>query len=102
MALYVGCQFSSFEELEVAVKRYQEQTGTQLYKRDSRTVEAASKRNTRKNYKEEIRYSEINYFCVHGGKLYRSEEEIRYSLKILSHENLYVRLCRVPSLYIYV
>ncbi len=43
MALAVGATFSDYAELEQEIEKYQTENSVQLYKRDSRTIEAGSK-----------------------------------------------------------
>jgi zinc finger SWIM domain-containing protein 3 len=68
----VGDKFCSFEELQQLLLLYQKQQSVQLYVRDSHTTVAAVKRNTKKNFKTELKYSELTYRCIHGGKKYTS------------------------------
>ena len=39
--------------------------------RDSRSIEAALKRNTKKQLKPDLKYAEITYCCIHGRKKYK-------------------------------
>ena len=38
------------------------------YVRRSRTIEAASKRATKKHFNKELEYSELDFACIHEGK----------------------------------
>ena len=61
----IGSSFTSFSELEKIINQYQ---------RDSRTTEAASKL-CNKTYNPRIKYSELVYTCIHGGKKFKSESK---------------------------
>jgi len=54
--IYVGDTFSSFEDLERTIAKYQKEHFVQFYKRDSRTIELSFRRATNKNI---IRMSNI-------------------------------------------
>ena len=70
----VGDTFASFEELEVKLKEYEESKCVKLWKRDSRTVQAARKRLNRP-LSDHIKYYEVVYCCIHGGKKFKSKGE---------------------------
>lgn len=40
----------------------------QLNAQRSKSIEAARRRAPTKNYNDDLRYSEINFVCIHGGK----------------------------------
>ena len=44
-----------------------------LYTRSSRSVEAARRRAPKRSFHEELKFSEIDYACVHGGREYKSK-----------------------------
>ena len=71
----VGSLFTSFSELEKVINKYQKKHYVQFYKRDSRTTEAASKRCVNKTFNPAIKYSELVYTCIHGGKKFKSESK---------------------------
>ncbi|GFN90037.1 Zinc finger swim domain-containing protein 1 [Plakobranchus ocellatus] len=68
----VGQEFSSFQSLENAIDAYSKSAAVQLYKRSSRTIKNALQRCPKKVINEALRYSEIDYACVHGGRSYKS------------------------------
>ena len=70
-SLSVGQEFSSFEDLNSAIKLWEEESVT-LYTRSSRTVACSHKRAPRRHMKDELKYAEIDYACVHGGRQYIS------------------------------
>lgn len=72
MAVEVGAQFDTYEDLTNAIKAYEAEHFVNLIIRDTRKVEAAAKRNQRKTYNAAIKYSDISYCCTYGGKKYVS------------------------------
>ena len=75
----IGESFESFEELQFKLKQYEEKHFIQFYIRDSRTVESAQKRLTKK-LNEKIKYYEVVFCCIHGGRSFKSKEGKRSSL----------------------
>lgn len=73
--LAVGSTFSSFEKLEAEVKAYQSEKFVQLVKRDTRTLEMASKRVPKRveGANTALVYYSIHYACAFGGKSYKNE-----------------------------
>ena len=63
----VGETFRSYKGLEEKVKLYEQRSYCKLWKRDSRTVEAARKRMS-SHLADDIRYYEVTYGCIHGGR----------------------------------
>ena len=57
----VGNKFSSFEDLVKAIRSHEKSTFPQLYVRSSRSIETAAKRATKKVFKAELKYAEIDY-----------------------------------------
>lgn len=70
----VGRQFYNYEELEAVIADFQDKHFVQLYKRDTRRIEAAQKRTVKKEYNPLLVYSGIKYTCVHGGKPFVSAQ----------------------------
>ncbi len=64
----VGDKFSTFKELESAVESYKKQHFVDLWRRDSRTIEASRKRGVDRPLKAELKYFELKYCCIHGGQ----------------------------------
>ena len=73
MELSIGDRFSSFAELEQKVKSYQVANYVQLWKRDTRTIAAAQRRTPNRHFNPDIKYAEILYSCVHGGRKHLSK-----------------------------
>ena len=68
----VGDTFSSFEDLERRIDKYQKQHFVQFYKRDSRTIESSIRRATNKKYNAAIKYTHVTYSCINGGRKFTS------------------------------
>ena len=74
LSFYVGQQFSKFEDLEQHLKVYEQQQFVKFWRRDSRTIEAAQKR-VNKPIRDQLKYYEITYNCIHGGKKFKTRGE---------------------------
>ena len=70
----VGETFRSFEEVENRIKEYEKANYVQFWKRDARTVKNAQKRLNRPLH-DRIKYYEITFCCIHGGKRFTSKGE---------------------------
>jgi len=66
--LKVGSKFYTFDELSRRLEDFQELEQVQLWVRDSRTVVAAAKRARRKSLNPALKYAELTYSCVFGGR----------------------------------
>ncbi|XP_053632233.1 uncharacterized protein [Cherax quadricarinatus] len=66
--LKVGSKFYTFDELSSRLEEFQELEQVQLWVRDSRTVVAAAKRARRKSLNPALKYAELTYSCVFGGR----------------------------------
>ena len=74
MSFSVGQQFSSFSDVAKAIQDYENLTYCKLWIRDSRSVEAGRKRMSR-YLSDTIKYYEITYCCIHGGKKFTARGE---------------------------
>ena len=74
-AFVVGEKFGSYEDLQKKVDVYQKEKYVQLTHRDSRTLDAASKRVPKRVEiaNKELRYYAVHLACVFGGKKYRNK-----------------------------
>ena len=99
VVIAIGTSFPSFDVLSTAIKNWELQNCVQLYVRDSRSVEAARKRATKKTYKQELGFSEIRYACIHGGRKYRSQSLGKRSVKGYVPYHYVVSPLFVPFLY---
>ena len=66
--LKVGSKFDTFESLSHTLEEFQKREQVQLWVRDSRTVIAAAKRARRKSLNPALKYAELTYSCVFGGR----------------------------------
>ena len=70
-----GQEFSSYSEVLEALQIYQNKNYVQFYKRNSLGIQAAAKRCPKKNFSPELKYSEVDLRCVHGGKKFKSQSK---------------------------
>ena len=73
MEFTIGESFNSFAELEQKVDSFQEANSVGLWKRDTRTIAAAQKRMPNRPLNPELKYAELVYSCVHGGRKHTSK-----------------------------
>ena len=66
----MGELFQTYDDLEKKLERYERQTFTEFWKRDTRTVESAKKSMDRQ-LKKELKYYEVKFCCIHGGKSFK-------------------------------
>jgi len=71
----VGDSFSSFAEVQTAVKELEDSRSLSLYIRDSRTVLAAKKKGVKRAVRQELVYYSLQYACYHGGKKFTSRSK---------------------------
>ncbi len=64
---YAGETFLSYEDLYSKITMYEKNNCVKLWKRDSRSVEAACKQLNRAS-SNKIKYYEVTLCCIHGGK----------------------------------
>ena len=73
---FVGKEFSSFTELEESVNSYCSEKLISIYIRTSRSIDAAVRSHRIRQPTVEtsalLKYYEIEYACIHGGKNYTS------------------------------
>ena len=70
----VGETFSNYDDLSSKITRFERKNFVKLWKRDSRSVEAASKRLNR-DLSDKIKYYEVTFCCIHGGKKFKAKGE---------------------------
>ena len=68
----VGDEFNSFDDLLDKISTFEQAQFVQLYIRRSRTIIAAAKRRTKKIYNEDLKYAELEYACINGGKNFKT------------------------------
>ena len=94
-----GENFSSFSELNDKIGNFQKKNFVQLYIRRSRSMEAAAKHALKKQFKRELKYSEIEYSCIHDKKNFKStitgeRPNQKYRCKPLSELCNYCSSCK--------
>ncbi|XP_071529158.1 uncharacterized protein [Panulirus ornatus] len=75
MAVQVGMEYSNLSELLEAISTYEHENTIKLYRRDTRSIEAASRRCTKKTYNPDIKYTEIDFACIHGGRKFKTKSK---------------------------
>lgn len=71
VTFFVGEEFTSFTELHRRIQSFQLRNSVQLYIRSSRKIQAAQVRST-DGYNPELKFAEIYYACVRGGRKFQS------------------------------
>lgn len=71
----VGQEFTSYADLEMFLSIFSKQHYVQLWKRDSKTREAALKRCPKRAelITPEVKYYHLEYCCIHGGQNFRKK-----------------------------
>ena len=102
--LRVGLEFSSYEDLCCAIKTYERLHFVTLYKRSSRTIQAARKRAPNRHFDDQLVYSELDFACVHGGRDYisrsKGKRKAQRFVLLVAKQTMYMRLqyyCIAPS-----
>lgn len=72
VTFYGGETFSSYEDLHSKITMFEKKNFVKLWKRDSRSVEAACKRLNRA-LSDKIKYYEVTFCCIHGGKKFKTK-----------------------------
>lgn len=67
-----GDEFKSFTELQDKISEFERAECVQLYIRRSRSIILAAKQSAKKDYNEDLKYGEIEYACIHGGKKFQT------------------------------
>ncbi|KAI8782544.1 pyrimidine-specific ribonucleoside hydrolase RihA isoform X2 [Biomphalaria glabrata] len=71
----VDDEFSSYDEVEHKIQELQDKEKFKLWKRDSRTIAAAIKRMPKRIFSPDVKYNELLYCCVYGGR--EKKDELR-------------------------
>ena len=61
-------KFEDFSSLEIAIQQYQKEENVQFFRRSSRAIEKAQPRMPDKKLNERLKYYEISFHCMRGGK----------------------------------
>ena len=75
-ALNIEKKFEDFSSLEIAIQQYQQEENVQFFRRSSRTIEKAQQRMPDKKLNERLKYYEISYHCIRGGKNFKSRSTL--------------------------
>ena len=70
----VGDLFASCKDLEDKIHLFIRDNYVELWKRDSWIIAGVRKRRNRK-MKPELKYYELIFFCIHGGKTFKRDRE---------------------------
>ena len=73
MAIVSGQEFCSFEEVSESIKSWEKENFVTLYTRSSRSIEVARRRAPNRTFLDQLKFSELDYACVHGGREYKSK-----------------------------
>ena len=67
-----GEKFSNVEvEFELKLEAYKKQAFVEFWRRDSRMITAARKRGVDRPLKADLKYYDLKYCCVHGGRAFK-------------------------------
>ena len=69
---HVGEKFESYLELKEKISKFERMEFVQLNVQRSKSIEATRRRAPSKRYNENLKYSEINLACIHGGKKFKT------------------------------
>lgn len=87
----IGETFSSYEELHTKLNLFKEEHMTEMYTASSRTYQSAlnlQKISKKKNFNEALKYTEITFKCIEGGKRdskSKGQRNTRYKLQIMNY-----------------
>ena len=74
LSFTIGKTFSSLGSLEILIKQYEEEQFVQLYKRRTRGLDSYAKKcGPDKKLNRDLKYAEVEYSCIHGGKCFKSK-----------------------------
>ena len=70
--LNIGQKFEDLSSFEIAIQQYQNAENVQFFRRSSRTIAKAQPRMPEKKLNECLKYYEIQFHCIRGGKSFKS------------------------------
>ena len=70
--LNIGKKLEDFSSLEIAIQQYQKEENVQFLRRSSRTIEKPQPQMPDKKLHERLKYYEISFHCIPGGKNFKS------------------------------
>ena len=65
-------ELKDFSSLEIAIQQYQKEENIQFFRRNSRTIEKTQPRMPDEKLNERLKYYEISFHCIRGGKNFKS------------------------------
>lgn len=68
----VGATFSSYEDLQAAVRQYEDDNYVQFWVNSSRTIAAAKNKGLKRGVDPALKFAEIEYVCINGGRKFTS------------------------------
>ena len=71
-SIAAGDKFGSFHEFSARLKQYEKEKYAQFYVRDSRSIESSAKRAPNRTFNPNLKYAELLYACINGGKTFKS------------------------------
>ena len=73
----VGSTFSSFSLFRTAFSTFEDNTHSEFYTRDARTLTAAVRLTPKiaEKANKDLKYYFIKYACIHGGRKFKSKTE---------------------------
>ncbi|XP_053376767.1 zinc finger SWIM domain-containing protein 3-like [Mercenaria mercenaria] len=72
VSFQIGEKFPTFLSLQTKIEQYQSANNVQLYRRSSRSLSAAKSRCPNKVFNDDIKFWELSYSCIHGGKQFKA------------------------------
>jgi hypothetical protein len=78
---FQGREFSSFEEINREISEYEKRFFVNLYIRSSRSIESAKRRAPNKVLREDLQFSELDFFCKEGGRKIVSKSKRCYAVQ---------------------
>ena len=69
----VGDAFSTFEDVERAIRNLEQEESITYWRRDTRSFEAAKKRLPNIVNNDKLKYYEVKFTCLKGGRSYKKQ-----------------------------
>jgi len=82
-------EFDTYEEFDKLLKELSRKNFVHFWKRDCRTVEGAKKK-TERYIDPKIKYYQLKYSCVHGGRMFKKKTEANLDSKPECEANFYL------------
>lgn len=79
-------EFDTYEEFDKKLKELSKKHFVHFWKRDCRTVQGAKKK-TERFIDPKIKYYQLKYSCVHGGRMFKKKNETNQSAKLVVDYN---------------